>query len=247
MVAKFGTPAFRELVENEFAMLEWAEACGLAVPEHRIIQAREIDQLPEDFDPDQSVLIVRRFDRAEAGKRIHQEDFAQVFNIPPEDKYVNEVPDWAHYGTIGAVIFAVCGEEDYREYIRRLVFMVLSGNADAHIKNWSLIYPDGLRARLAPVYDFVATVVYPSLNSHAALRWFEPSEPTADVGKSLAAVNIDDLLVAASYTEADTALIMDDIQTFSGKVRATWPLIAMNTSPHVQARVDAHLSAAMLR
>ena len=32
------------------------------------------------------------------------------------------------------MIAKVCGPEDLREYVRRLVFMVLSGNADAHLK-----------------------------------------------------------------------------------------------------------------
>jgi len=44
--------------------------------------------------------------------------------------------------------------------IRRLAFNVLIGNGDAHLKNWSLIYPDGIAARLSPAYDLVATVTY---------------------------------------------------------------------------------------
>ena len=47
------------------------------------------------------------------------------------------------------------------EYTRRLVFNVLIGNADAHLKNWSLIYPDGRTPKLAPAYDFVGTIPYP--------------------------------------------------------------------------------------
>lgn len=98
-----------------------------------MIRASEIDNLPEDFERDQDVLIVRRFDRGEDGARIHQEDFAQVFDIAPEERYAALSVDlgWVHYGSIGAVVHALCGEDDYREYMRRLVFMVLSGNADA--------------------------------------------------------------------------------------------------------------------
>jgi serine/threonine-protein kinase HipA len=29
-----------------------------------------------------------------------------------------------------------------------------------HLKNWSLIYPDGKNARLSPAYDFVSTIPY---------------------------------------------------------------------------------------
>ncbi len=47
-----------------------------------------------------------------------------------------------------------------REFVRRLVFNALIGNSDMHVKNWSLIYPDQLRPRLSPAYDFVATTAY---------------------------------------------------------------------------------------
>jgi serine/threonine-protein kinase HipA len=40
------------------------------------------------------------------------------------------------------------------------VFNVLVGNADAHVKNWSVIYPDGRTAALAPAYDLVSTIAY---------------------------------------------------------------------------------------
>jgi len=128
-IAKLGSPAFRGLVHNEHLMMAWAHACGLDVPEHRVIHASEIENFPEDFEPDQDVLIVRRFDRGERGTRIHQEDFAQIFNISPEERYTPQSADlgWAHYGSIGAVVNALCGKDDHREYMRRLVFMVLSG------------------------------------------------------------------------------------------------------------------------
>ncbi|HZF55290.1 MAG TPA: HipA domain-containing protein, partial [Polyangiaceae bacterium] len=60
--------------------------------------------------------------------------------------YLVDVPDYVHYGALGAIILALCGGEDLREYVRRLAFMVLSGNNDAHLKNWTLVYPDGLHA-----------------------------------------------------------------------------------------------------
>lgn len=58
------------------------------------------------------------------------------------------------------IVRAVVGEDDFDEVIRRLAFHVLIGNGDAHLKNWLLVYPDGIRARLSPAYDLVATVTY---------------------------------------------------------------------------------------
>lgn len=37
---------------------------------------------------------------------------------------------------------------------------MLIGNADMHLKNWSVIYPDRRTAALAPAYDFVSTIAY---------------------------------------------------------------------------------------
>ena len=34
------------------------------------------------------------------------------------------------------------------------------GNGDAHLKNWSIVYPDGRIPALSPAYDLVPTVLY---------------------------------------------------------------------------------------
>src|SRR5262245_51589581 len=99
-------------------------------------------------------LAVRRFDRTADGP-VHIEDFAQVFGLYPEDKYGK-----ASYRNIAGVIAAETGNVGTAEFVRRLVFNVLIGNADMHVKNWSLIYLDRRRAALAPAYDFVSTIHY---------------------------------------------------------------------------------------
>jgi serine/threonine-protein kinase HipA len=52
------------------------------------------------------------------------------------------------------------GEAGITEFIRRLVFNALIGNADMHLKNWSLLYADGVTPTLSPAYDFVSTLAY---------------------------------------------------------------------------------------
>lgn len=61
---------------------------------------------------------------------------------------------------IAAVLWAETGETGGYEFVRRLVFSVLVGNGDMHLKNWSLIYPDGRTPVLSPAYDFVSTLPY---------------------------------------------------------------------------------------
>ena len=77
------------------------------------------------------------------------EDFAQVFGLYPHDKYEEK-----SYANIASVLWATY------EFVRRLVFSVLIGNADMHLKNWSLLYPDRREPILSPAYDFVSTVPY---------------------------------------------------------------------------------------
>ena len=82
------------------------------------------------------------------------EDFAQVFGGFPDDKYEHR-----SYANIAAVLWE-SGEQSTWEFVRRLVFSVLIGNADMHLTNWSLIYPDRRTPVLSPGYDFVATLPY---------------------------------------------------------------------------------------
>jgi len=58
------------------------------------------------------------------------------------------------------MIWTLTGESGLVDFIRRLVFNIVVGNGDMHLKNWSLLYPDGRTPQLAPAYDFVSTVPY---------------------------------------------------------------------------------------
>jgi serine/threonine-protein kinase HipA len=100
-------------------------------------------------------LAVQRFDRVQGGEPVHMEDFAQVFGLFPDDKYGHR-----SYANIASVLWAETAEEATWEFVRRLVFSVLIGNADMHLKNWSLLYPDKRTPVLSPAYDFVATLPY---------------------------------------------------------------------------------------
>ncbi len=155
-IVKLPSARFPAVAENEYVMLELARAIGIAVPRNRLIDVAEIGGLPEDAARTQGkALAVERFDRGPDGQRIHMEDFAQVFGLFPDHKY-----DHRSYANIAAVLWAEIGEVGTYEFICRLVFSVLIGNADMHLKNWSLLFPDGRTPVLAPAYDFVATLPY---------------------------------------------------------------------------------------
>ena len=155
-IVKLPSPHYPAIAENEYAMMELARSIGINVPEIRLLPVEEIAGLPEDVNrvPGQA-LAVRRFDRLADGTRVHTEDFAQVFGIYPDDKYKGR-----NYANIAAVLAAEAGEAAVHEFMRRLVFTVLTGNGDMHLKNWTLLYPDNRAPILSPAYDLVATVPY---------------------------------------------------------------------------------------
>ena len=155
-IVKLPSARFAAVPENEFVMLELARRVGIAVPENRLVDVAEIKGLPEEARaPGGNALAVQRFDRVPGGGSVHMEDFAQVFGLFPDDKYRHR-----SYANIASVLWAESGEEAVYEFVRRLVFSVLIGNADMHLKNWSLLYPDTRTPVLSPAYDFVATLPY---------------------------------------------------------------------------------------
>jgi serine/threonine-protein kinase HipA len=65
----------------------------------------------------------------------------------------------------------IVGRHIFSEMLRRLTFMVASGNNDAHRKNWSLLYPGaGIQAQLSPLYDQVFTAQWDPFSKELALK-----------------------------------------------------------------------------
>jgi len=155
-IVKLPSARYQAVPENEFAMLELARRAGISVPENKLVEVNSIKGLPEQAHTVESkALAVKRFDRLPDGKPVHMEDFAQVFGEFPNNKY-----KFHSYANIAAVLWAEIGEDAVIEFVRRLVFSVIIGNGDMHLKNWSLLYPDRRTPALSPGYDFVATLPY---------------------------------------------------------------------------------------
>jgi serine/threonine-protein kinase HipA len=154
-IVKLPSTKYDDVPENEFSMMTLAGKIGMDIPEIQLIDPASISGMPDGIgNLKGKALAVKRFDRRADGP-VHIEDFAQVFRLYPDDKYSK-----ASYRNIAEVVAAETGNQGVAEFIRRLVFNTLIGNADMHTKNWSLIYPDRRRAALAPAYDFVSTIPY---------------------------------------------------------------------------------------
>ena len=124
-------------------------------------------------DDARKFLLVHRFDRGQptVNKRKHTEDFAQVFNLEPEDKYKG------NYAAICVVLQekSIHGNQDVHELLRRIIVNEMLGNYDAHAKNYSLLYETPNEVALSPAYDIVAYAAYMSGSGHG-LNFFPDQE-----------------------------------------------------------------------
>ena len=159
-IVKLPSSRFDAVPENEYSMMELARLLGMDVPETQLLSINQIANIPDgigkfgDAFKNAQAFVIKRFDRA-GDQAVHIEDFAQVFGVYPQDKYKK-----ASMRNIAQVIGIEGQDEDIAEFTHRLVFNTLIGNADMHLKNWSVIYKDKRAASIAPAYDFVSTIPY---------------------------------------------------------------------------------------
>jgi serine/threonine-protein kinase HipA len=222
--------------------LRMAAAAGVEVCHAELAPLSAIDAEHSYALPDEpEFLAVTRFDR-EGARRIHFEDFAQVLAIDPMHKYGASYLDMA----LAMRAFPSLGEDAVLELLRRLAVNDLLGNPDAHLKNFGVLYPDGIAPRLAPAYDIVAYAALQGVDGHAL-----PLMPAADRRQPAAARR------TALFTPASVRafcfsaglhepLVRRVIAETVRRARSEWPaMIEASTLPppwqkRLQQRLQAH-------
>jgi serine/threonine-protein kinase HipA len=229
-IVKLPSVNFSGVPENEYAMMKLAAMLGMDVPEVQLLELEEIEGLPEGIGELKGrAFAIKRFDRAGADGPVHIEDFAQIFDVYPEDKYKK-----ASYRNIAEVIAAEAGNVGVAEYIRRLVFNTLIGNADMHLKNWSLIYPDRQHATLSPAYDFVSTIPYIK-DDKAALNYART--------KRMDQFSRDELAYMAGKARLPEKLVLDTAEETVACFHETWGKEKKNLplTKEIIAAIESHL------
>ncbi|MGQ4276481.1 type II toxin-antitoxin system HipA family toxin [Pseudidiomarina sp. E22-M8] len=166
-IIKTPSTIHKNVPENEYTAMRLAQAAGVVIPDIQLVERDRLDHLPDIQLPNETyAYAIKRFDRGHAG-RIHTEDFAQIFQVYPNDKYKK-----FNYEQIGSALFqhSATGLADVQQMARRLLVNILLGNGDAHLKNWSLIYRNKLRPQLSPAYDIVFTLPYVAGDDSVALK-----------------------------------------------------------------------------
>lgn len=171
IIAKLPVVGQPLLAELEALSLRLAEAAGVATVQARLEPLEKL-QVEHGYDLGEvdaktQFLAVTRYDRdasSNPAARVHCEDFAQILDVMPEQKYTGGT-----YLDVANTMMAFpsLGESAVHELLRRLVVNEMLGNPDMHLKNIGVIYPDGRTPQLPPAYDIVAYAAYNKRIGHA--------------------------------------------------------------------------------
>lgn len=176
-IIKVGSDSHPSLPQNETFCMRLANRCGLRAAD---VALQEVSG--------QKYCLVSRYDRRVAGAtvtEVHQEDFCQALGFLPTQKYEIDEDTRQKIGPGFAECFGLLRRTrrpgpDTLQFLNAVVFNYLIGNADAHAKNYSLLYDEpGSAPCLAPFYDFVCTLIYPQTPEEFAMLHGEILEPDA--------------------------------------------------------------------
>jgi serine/threonine-protein kinase HipA len=206
------------------------------VPRHFPVQVSDLDGLPEGWvDSRARAFAVQRFDRREDGSRVHQEDLCQALALRPRDKYGDGQERVAFEGVV-RLVTDVCGEKEGRELARRMGFVIASGNTDAHLKNWSLLWGERTQPILTPCYDLVTTITWAT-----TLGWRRKDGPTLALPlggehlfRRLGAHALDACASRSSHW------VTEEIRAGIERARSAWPEAQMLAPKQMRTALEEH-------
>lgn len=213
-ILKTAIPHLQNTVANEAFCMNLAAQAGLLVPNAQIAvigtqQVYRVERFDRKRTPDGGVL------------RLHQEDFCQALGVPPELKYEKE----------GGPGFSCCFQlvEEWSDEplldIQRLLdwslFNFIIGNADAHGKNLSFLYANGV-VRLSPFYDLLCTAIYERVNNKFAMKMGGQNDPRY--------LHASDLQHFADAVGIDLRMVKRSLREMARKVKTACPDLAAEYS-----------------
>ncbi len=154
-ILKPQTEQYPSLPENEDLTMHLAELARIQTVPHSLIRFRD----------GSLAYITKRIDRNQKGGKVPMEDMCQLTEKLTEQKYKGSHEQIAKK----IVEFSAYPVLDLINYFEILLFCYLTGNADMHLKNFSL-YKKASEWVLAPAYDLLSTkLVIPQDNEELAL------------------------------------------------------------------------------
>jgi serine/threonine-protein kinase HipA len=142
-ILKPQTGTYPFLPENEHVTTQLAKLVGVDVAANGLVALKD----------GSLAYVVRRFDRLANGRKLRQEDFCQLAEKSPKEKYDGSAE-------LCVRLLRKYAAEPLVEVLklyRMMVFIWLTGNGDMHLKNFSVLAEEDNVVRLTPAYDLVCT------------------------------------------------------------------------------------------
>jgi len=193
-ILKPPTKYYPELPENEDVTMHLAELVKIKTAKHSLIR----------LSSGELAYLTKRFDRKN-GEKIAVEDFCQLSENLTEHKYRSSIEK------IGKLIHQFTSNKGFevQRLFELVLFSYLTGNADMHLKNFSLIENNFNEYEFSPAYDLVSTVlVIPEDKEESALTINgKKNKLTLNDFNSLAAsLNINEKSLKSIYNRFHKAL-----------------------------------------
>lgn len=143
-ILKPPTPEYLQMPEVEDLTMHLAEIARMKVVPHSLIRLKS----------GQLAYITKRVDRI-SNQKIHMEDMCQLTERQTEHKYL------ASYEQVAKAILKYSANPglDVVNFFEQVLFSFLTGNADMHLKNFSMLYDPVNGPVLSPGYDMLATAL----------------------------------------------------------------------------------------
>ena len=154
-ILKPPTPIYPELSEVEDLTMHLACIAKIKVVPHSLIRMKSGNL----------AYITKRIDRIK-NRKLHMEDMCQLTERLTEDKYNGS------YEQIAKTIlkYSMTPGLDVVNFFELVLFSFLTGNADMHLKNFSLIHQPDIGIVFSPAYDLLSTyLVNPADDEELAL------------------------------------------------------------------------------
>ena len=142
-ILKPQTGVYPSLPENEQLTTRLAKLVGIEIAPAGLLELTD----------GTLAFIIRRFDRLPNDRKLRQEDFCQLAQQPPKDKYLGSAEQCVR------IVRQYASEPliELMKLYRLLLFAWWTGNGDMHLKNVSLLTGEEDIIRMTPAYDLVST------------------------------------------------------------------------------------------
>ena len=182
------------------------------------------------FSNGELAYITKRFDYAGNGDKLDQEDFASILEYTSESKGKNYKYESSYEACAEArQKFVPAALPAVEDFYKRIVVNYLIGNADAHLKNFSLYRAEGRIDRiLTPNYDLLYT------------RYHVPNEVGymgLDLSKDELTKSTEAFSAMGYYSLEDFELLAEKLSIKEKRLEKIFELI-LSSTPRVMEMID---------